>query len=131
MCILNNVLKWIEQEQANMETVPLIPFHGTGFIKLKLQVHGSLTVATDPLEKATRTFLNNHGVTYQNQLSWHSCEHPTAHSLVSGLDEPPYAYDSNPQLTESAERVALLPPLQPSTYNRSYTKNIWDIEQEF
>lgn len=59
------------------------------------------------------TFLNNPGVTYQNQLSWHSCVHPTAHSLVSGLGAQPYAYDSNPPQTGSAERAAWLPFLQP------------------
>lgn len=53
--------------------------------------------------------------------------HPTARSLVSGLDEQPYACDSNPQRTESAERAAWLPSLQPIKYKRSSTKNIWDI----
>ena len=43
---------------------------------------------------------------------------PVAHSLVSGLDEQPYAYDSNPRQTESVERAAELPSLQPIRYKK-------------
>lgn len=72
-------------------------------------------------------FLNNLGVTYQNQQSWHSCVHPTGHFQVSGLDEQPYACDSNPQQTGSAERASWLPSLQPIECKRRCTKNIQDI----
>lgn len=110
-----------------MQTVQLIPFHGIGFTSMKLKVLSSLRVGTDTPAKAGSTLLNDPGVAYQNQLSWHSCVHPIARSLVSGLDERPYACDSNPRQTESAERGAWLPSLQPIRYKRNCTKNIWDI----
>lgn len=123
-CIFRKWFKWTEQ--ASVQTVWLIPFHNIGFASLKFKVL-VLRVGTVTLAKAASTLLNNSGVTYQNQLSWHSSVRPIAHSLVSGLDEQPYAYDSNPRQTESAERAAELPSLQPIRYRRKYTKNIWDI----
>lgn len=43
---------------------------------------------------------------------------PAAHSLVSGLCEPPYAGDSNPQPTKFAGKDALLQSLQPTEAHR-------------
>lgn len=54
---------------------------------------------------------NAAGVTYQNQLSLHSCVHPAARSLASGPCAQPCACGSNPLQTGSAGKgVELLPP---------------------
>lgn len=108
------------------------PLHGTGFTVVKLKSLSSKALLPTHFWKAAGKFLNSAGVTYQNQLSWHSCERPTARSLVSGPGEPPYACDSNPHQTRSAERAAWLPSLRPIDVKQAALKIFGtSTEQEF
>lgn len=59
-------------------------------------------------------FWNAVGVTYQNQLSSHSCVRPAARSPVSGLGGQPCVGDSNPLRRESAGKGVEPLPLQPA-----------------
>lgn len=67
--------------------------------------------STATLQRRWLCLWNAAGVTYQNQLSLHSCVHPAARSLASGPCAPPCACGSNPLQRGSAGKGGeSLPP---------------------